>query len=55
MVVKTIFWICMLAVPFHVWGFIRADRQGNWKQAVGFLVMLIIVLVMGCACIWLMR
>lgn len=40
-------WVCIVAVPFHLWGFFRANGQGRFKTALGFLIMLTVVCIVG--------
>lgn len=52
---KAIFWICILAIPFHLWGF-WGSKDSNPRRAAGYLVMLVIVcLVAFVLGIWVIR
>ncbi len=44
---KILFWLCMIAIPFHGWGFVRASRRRDTRKEVGYLVMLLVCCIVG--------
>ncbi len=53
---KILFWLCVVAIPFHGWGFFRSSQRGNTRKQIGYLVMLVICCIVAWVLgVWVIR